>query len=118
MYFFLAPFLETTSSPSSIGLVDFINKRRQDIEIKEAIIEAGTLRLRPVLITTITTVCGLFTVAYGIGGFDPFLKPMALAISWGLIFATGLTLVVIPCVYLIAEDLKKLKNKQTQTPLT
>lgn len=92
----------------SIVLVDFINKRRDHKPIKEAVIEAGRLRLRPVLLTTITTVFGLSTVAYGIGGFDPFLKPMALAISWGLVFATGLTLIVIPCIYLIAEDIKVL----------
>jgi multidrug efflux pump subunit AcrB len=90
----------------SIVLVDFINKRKNEKRTKEAVVEAGSLRLRPVLITTITTVCGLSTVAYGIGGFDPFLKPMALAISWGLMFATVLTLVVIPCVYLIEEDIR------------
>ena len=92
----------------SIVLVDFINKRRSQVPIKDAIIEAGTIRLRPVLVTTITTVCGLATVAYGIGGSDPFLKPMALAISWGLMFATALTLIVIPCVYLIMDDLRKI----------
>ncbi|MBU1122056.1 MAG: efflux RND transporter permease subunit [Candidatus Omnitrophica bacterium] len=96
----------------SIVLVDFINKRRNHVPIKEAIIEAGDLRLRPVLITTITTVCGLSTVAYGIGGVDPFLKPMALAISWGLLFATALTLIVIPCVYLIAEDTKNFVRRK------
>ncbi|MCP4653189.1 MAG: efflux RND transporter permease subunit [Candidatus Omnitrophica bacterium] len=90
----------------SIVLVDFINKKRSELPIKEAVIEAGILRLRPVMLTTITTVCGLSTVVYGIGGFDPFLRPMALAISWGLMFATGLTLVVIPCVYVILDDLK------------
>ncbi|MFH1504130.1 MAG: efflux RND transporter permease subunit [Candidatus Omnitrophota bacterium] len=96
----------------SIVLVDFINKRKNETHIREAVVEAGSLRLRPVVITTVTTVCGLSTVAYGIGGFDPFLKPMALAISWGLLFATVLTLIVIPCVYLIEEDIRKfLKQK-------
>jgi multidrug efflux pump subunit AcrB len=92
----------------SIVLVDFINKRRDKTSLREAVIEAGTLRLRPVLLTTITTVCGLATVAYGIGGLDPFLRPMALAISWGLMFATLFTLIVIPCTYLIIEDIKGL----------
>ncbi len=91
----------------SIVLVDFINKRRETIPIRDAILEAGSLRLRPVLLTTITTVCGLATVAYGIGGLDPFLQPMAVGMSWGLMFATGLTLVVIPCAYLIIEDIQK-----------
>ncbi len=94
----------------SIVLVDFINKlkiKNRDRPLIEIVKEAGTLRLRPVILTTITTVAGLGTVAYGIGGMDPFLKPMALAISWGLLFATFLTLIVIPCVYLISEDVKK-----------
>ena len=89
----------------SIVLVDFINKMRKDgVSRRDSIIEAGVLRLRPVLITTFTTVAGLSTVAYGIGGSDPFLKPMALAIAWGLLFATVLTLIVMPCFYAIIDD--------------
>ncbi|MFC1667799.1 efflux RND transporter permease subunit [Chlamydiota bacterium] len=95
----------------SIVLVDFINKRRNHKPLEEAALEAGILRLRPVLITTITTVCGLATVAYGIGGLDPFLQPMALAMSWGLAFATVLTLILIPCFYVIAGDVKKILRK-------
>jgi len=98
----------------SIVLVDFINKRREDLPIKEAVVEGGSLRLRPILLTTITTVCGLFTVAYGLGGLDPFLRPMALAISWGLLFATILTLIVIPCVYLIIEDIHNLRQRNSR----
>lgn len=90
----------------SIVLVDFINKMRSEgTPRRESIVEAGMLRLRPVLITTLTTVAGLSTVAYGIGGSDPFLKPMALAITWGLLFGTVLTLVVMPCFYAIVDDL-------------
>lgn len=90
----------------SIVLVDFINKlRREGTARRESIIQAGALRLRPVLVTTFTTVAGFSTVAYGIGGSDPFLKPMALAMAWGLIFATVLTLIVMPCFYAIADDI-------------
>ena len=90
----------------SIVLVDFINKlRKSGVDRRHSIIQAGSLRLRPVILTTITTVTGLSTVAYGIGGSDPFLKPMALAISWGLLFATVLTLIYIPCVYAILDDI-------------
>ncbi|UCG35101.1 MAG: efflux RND transporter permease subunit [Candidatus Omnitrophota bacterium] len=98
----------------SIVLVDFINKRRHYESLKEAVIEAGQVRLRPVLITTVTTVVGLATVAYGIGGLDPFLRPMALAISWGLMFGTILTLIMIPCTYLIVEDIKNLIKKHNE----
>jgi len=90
----------------SIVLVDFINRmRREGVSRRESIIEAGALRMRPVLLTTFTTVAGLSTVAYGIGGSDPFLKPMALAIAWGLAFATLLTLIVMPCFYAIIDDI-------------
>ena len=90
----------------SIVLVDFINKlRREGMERRDSIIKAGQMRLRPVILTTVTTAGGLSTVAYGMGGKDPFLVPMALCICWGIIFATLLTLIVIPCVYSIIDDI-------------
>ncbi|MFH1847934.1 MAG: efflux RND transporter permease subunit, partial [Candidatus Omnitrophota bacterium] len=90
----------------SIVPVDFINKlRREGTSRRESIIKAGQMRIRPVILTTITTVGGLSTVAYGIGGKDPFLVPMALAICWGLLFATLLTLIIIPCIYAIMDDM-------------
>ena len=58
----------------------------------------------PVLLTTITTALGLTPTAYGIWGGDPFLRPMALTIVWGIVFATALTLIVIPCIYAIIDD--------------
>ena len=93
----------------SVVLVDFINKlRKEGHDRLESLITAGSLRLRPVLMTTITTIGGLVSVAYGLGGSDPFLKPMGLAIVWGLLFSTILTLVFIPCVYAIADDVTHL----------
>lgn len=90
----------------SIVLVDFINRLRiQGKGRKESIIEAGQLRLRPVILTTLTTVFGLTPVAYGIGGLDPFIQPAALTLSWGLIFGTPLTLIFIPCVYAVVDDI-------------
>ena len=90
----------------SIVLVSFINQLRSSgMERRESIVRAGQMRLRPVLLTTITTVGGLSTVAYGIGGKDPFLVPMAMAICWGITFATFLTLIVIPCIYSIVDDI-------------
>jgi multidrug efflux pump subunit AcrB len=90
----------------SIVLVSFINRLRlQGLERKDSIIKAGQMRIRPVVLTTITTAGGLSTVAYGIGGKDQFLVPMALSICWGIVFATLLTLIVIPCVYSIIDDI-------------
>ncbi len=89
----------------SIVLVEFINNlRRKGVDRRDSIVHAGQLRLRPVLLTTITTSLGLTPTAYGIWGGDPFLRPMALAIVWGLVCATVLTLVVLPCVYAIIDD--------------
>ncbi len=90
----------------SVVLVDFINRlRKSGNDRRESLLEAGRVRLRPVLMTTITTIVGLLSVAYGIGGGDPFLKPMGLALIWGLFFATGLTLIMVPCLYAIIDDL-------------
>ncbi len=93
----------------SIVLVDFANNYRQnnpDASPFDSVFYAGSIRLRAVMLTTITTVLGLLPTAYGIGGHDPFLVPMALAFSWGLSFATLLTLIVVPCQYLIVQDFK------------
>jgi multidrug efflux pump subunit AcrB len=90
----------------SIILVEFINNlRREGSDRRNSIIEGGQLRLRPVILTTVTTVFGLVPVAYGIGGGDPFLKPLALTIVWGIMCATALTLIVIPCIYAIVDDM-------------
>lgn len=91
---------------NSIVMVDFINNlRREGHDRRFSIIEACQVRLRPILMTTITTIVGLMTVAYGIGGSDPFLKPMGLALVWGLFFSTMLTLTVLPCIYAVIDDI-------------
>ncbi|MDQ7001558.1 MAG: efflux RND transporter permease subunit, partial [Ghiorsea sp.] len=74
----------------------------------EAIVYGGKRRFRAVMLTTITTVVGLLPTAYGWGGFDPFVAPMALALSWGLIFSTMITLFAIPATLAIALDFKAL----------
>ncbi|MDH5716696.1 MAG: efflux RND transporter permease subunit [Spirochaetia bacterium] len=89
----------------SIVFVDFINKlRKAGLNRHDAIVGAGLHRLRPVILTTVTTVVGLLPTAYGLGGDDPFLKPMALAMAWGLFFATIITLIIVPSLYAIWED--------------
>jgi len=99
----------------SIVLVDFINNLRQKgMDRRRSIVEAGQLRLRPVILTTVTTFFGLMPVAYQIGGGDPILIPMAMAMCWGLVFATALTLIVIPCIYAIIDDLAvRLTHRET-----
>ena len=85
----------------SVVLIDYINRQRKKFDNKyDAVLDACKTRLRPVILTSVTTVLGLAPIAYGIGGNDPFLKPMALTMTWGLAFGTVLTLVLIPCAYL------------------
>jgi multidrug efflux pump subunit AcrB len=61
--------------------------------------------------TTLTTVAGLLPLAYGIGGSDPFIAPMALALGYGLLFVTPLTLVFVPSLYLIRTDIISLLRR-------
>ncbi len=93
----------------SIVFVDFIKKNRtRGMNSLEASVDAGGKRLRAVFLTTITTFFGLIPTAYGLGGFDPFLKPMAVAMSWGLLFGTVITLLGTPLVYNLLSDLRRL----------
>ncbi|MDX8387676.1 MAG: efflux RND transporter permease subunit [Ghiorsea sp.] len=78
----------------------------------DAIVHGSRRRLRAVLLTAITTVVGLLPTAYGWGGLDPFVAPMALALSWGLIFSTVITLFAIPATLAIALDVKHLVQRK------
>jgi multidrug efflux pump subunit AcrB len=92
---------------NSILLVDFVNRARErGADIHDAVIDSGKTRLRPIILTSLTTLLGLFPMAFGIGGSEPYLAPMAISIFWGLLFSTPLTLFVVPCLYLIVEDIK------------
>lgn len=95
----------------SLILVDFINKlKEKGAEVTTAVLEAGRTRLRPILLTSITTIIALLPLIYGIGGEEPFLVPAAIAMAYGLLAATFLTLIIVPCVYLITEDVTRLVN--------
>ena len=75
------------------------------------VIEAVSQRLRPILVTTTTTLGGVLPTAYGLGGHDMALSPMSLALGWGLFLATALTLILVPALYEIAQDIKGLRPK-------
>jgi HAE1 family hydrophobic/amphiphilic exporter-1 len=84
----------------AIVKVDFINQARsRGAELRAAILEAARVRLRPILMTTVTTVLGLFPMALGIGRGSDLRAPLAIAVIGGLIVATALTLIVVPVVY-------------------
>ncbi len=92
---------------NTLVLVQFINNLRDEgLPLKDALLEGGVIRLRPVLLTTGTTVLALFPTIYGFGGIDYFVAPLALSFGYGLIFATIITLILVPSFYYIAEDIK------------
>jgi multidrug efflux pump subunit AcrB len=94
----------------SLILVDTVNKMKTTWKnfTKDIVIEGATSRLRPILLTSITTLGGVFPMAYGLGGDSGFTKPLAMSMGWGLLFATTLTLFAIPCMLMIQADFMKL----------
>jgi multidrug efflux pump subunit AcrB len=99
----------------SLVLVSHVNelkRQRGGESILKLIAEGTANRLRAIVMTTITTVAALLPLAYGFGGTDIWMVPMALALGWGLVFATPLTLVLVPCLYMIRNDIGKIFKKR------
>lgn len=97
---------------NGIVLVDTINQlREQGYELNEAIITAGTMRIRPILMTALTTILGLSTMAIGFGQGAEMMQPMAIVTIGGLIYGTLLTLLVVPCIYGLFNRSKKKEKK-------
>ncbi|MCB1190960.1 MAG: efflux RND transporter permease subunit [Leptospiraceae bacterium] len=94
----------------SLVMVDFINTLREDKNtlktFDETVVEGAKMRLRPIVLTTLTTVVGLIPTAYGIiGGIDYFISPMVMAMTWGLLVGTSTLVIFIPLVYSIQVEL-------------
>jgi multidrug efflux pump subunit AcrB len=99
----------------SLVLVNHLNtlKKTNNFDNMKQLVSVGTAdRLRPILMTTLSTVVALLPLAYGLGGTALFMSPMALALGWGLLLATPLTLVLLPCLYIIGNDIKNLLRLQ------
>ena len=87
---------------NAILLVEYIERaRRAGLALVEAVIEAGGIRLRPILMTTLTTVAGMMPLAVGMGSGADIMRPLALAVFGGLLSAMLLTLFVVPCLYVV-----------------
>jgi multidrug efflux pump subunit AcrB len=92
----------------SLILIDFAKRLRRDgWERKEALVEAGRVRIRPILLTSATTFLGISPLIFFATGQTAFLSPMAVSLGFGLLFATLLILLALPCFYLIADDLRE-----------
>lgn len=99
---------------NGIVFIDYANTLRTEegLKIHEALIETGKTRLRPILMTALTTILGLSTMALGIGSGTQMIQPLGIVTIGGLIYATLLTLFVIPCLYMIFNKDKKKNNKK------
>jgi HAE1 family hydrophobic/amphiphilic exporter-1 len=85
---------------NGIVLIDYIiQRRREGISKKEAIVDAAKTRLRPVLMTALTTIISMSTMALGMGNGTEMMQPMAIVVVGGMIYGTLLTLIVVPCIY-------------------
>ena len=93
----------------SLVLVDFVNKRRlEGLNVSNSVRVAGVARFRAILLTSLTTFFGLMPLIFEKSTQAQFLIPMAVSLGFGIMFATLITLVLIPCNYLILEDIKGL----------
>ena len=84
------------------------NEPYDDINVVPMLDLAFVLLVIFIIMTTATTVVGLIPLVYGIGGSDPFIAPMALALGYGLLFATPLTIAFVPCIYAVRVDIMNL----------
>ena len=91
----------------SLVLVDYINKKRAEMPLKEAVLVAGAARFRPVMLTSLTTFIGLMPLLFEQSTQAQFLIPMAVSMAFGIIFATFITLILIPVNYLLLEKLRE-----------
>ncbi|MCY7323583.1 MAG: efflux RND transporter permease subunit [Phormidesmis sp. CAN_BIN36] len=100
-------FLLGLTTKNAILIVDYINQlRREGLERSQAILKAGPIRLRPILMTTAATILGMAPIALGLGAGSELRSPMAVAIAGGLVTSTLLSLIVVPVVYTLLDDLK------------
>ena len=99
----------------SLILIDFLKKLRKEGKNKiDATIQACNVRARPIILTSVTTFLGISPLIFFATGQTKFLSPMAVSLGFGLLFATILILIVLPCFYLIMDDLKELIAKKVK----
>jgi multidrug efflux pump subunit AcrB len=104
----------------SLIMVDFINKAKgSGLRMIEIVMQAGTQRFRAILLTSLTTFFGIFPLYFEQSLQAQFIIPMAISLGFGIVFATLITLFLIPSLYLIKEDLRQVfkKTKNTQPPI-
>ena len=94
--------------------INMLKKQQPNAPLLDIIAQGTADRLRPIILTSLTTVAGVLPLAYGLGGSDPFIAPMGLALGYGLLLSTPLILFYIPCCYLILESLTTVSHQFKQ----
>ncbi|SMO31830.1 efflux RND transporter permease subunit [Gracilimonas mengyeensis] len=97
----------------SLIMIDYANKKRKDQSAYDAIHEAGLRRFRPILLTTLTTFGGLTPIILETSRQAIHLIPMAISLGFGIVFATSIILVIVPCLYMILEDILPTSSGET-----
>jgi multidrug efflux pump subunit AcrB len=95
----------------SLIMIDYANKKRKHLSRYDAIHEAGLRRFRPIMLTTLTTFGGLTPIILETSSQAYYLIPMAISLGFGIVFATSIILLIVPCLYLVLEDIHLLVEK-------
>lgn len=103
----------------SLIMVDYANRRRSSgadgpVSAEDAISQAGLRRFRPILLTTLTTFGGLMPLIFETSLQAQYIIPMAVSLGFGILFSTAIILVLVPCLYMILEDIRRLFGRPTQ----
>jgi multidrug efflux pump subunit AcrB len=97
---------------NSILIVEFANQKQDSgLNFFDAVVEAATIRLRPILMTSLATVFGILPIAIGLGAGGESRRPLGLVVVGGMLFSTFLTLVIVPVVYTLLSRFTKSKEK-------
>lgn len=93
-------------------MIDFINQQRNaGVHVRDAIVDSGKRRFRPIVMTSLTTFFGLMPMILETSIQARFLVPMAISLGFGVLFATAITLILVPSLYLILEDIHDLFSR-------
>ena len=103
---------------NAILLVDFaITRRRAGATARDAMLEAGPVRLRPILMTSVTMICGVLPIIFSTGAGSEVRRPMGISTGFGMISSTILSLYVVPVIYTFFDDIAEwVKNLRRRTP--
>ncbi|MBN2527861.1 MAG: efflux RND transporter permease subunit [Deltaproteobacteria bacterium] len=99
----------------STVMVHGLNRKKEELNVtalsSQQVADGAATRLRPIMITSITTVVGLAPAAYEIGGANPFMTPMIMAMLWGVLFGTVVSLILLPCLFASEQDVRSLLRR-------